>query len=198
MHQATAVYTTIKVKIIDKSIEIYLKTCVSLTFNGLVTKTKYNNIADQIYLEQLNVILPLIRFFSFFCASIRKQFFSTRNCLLLDNYKKLFSFGKLVFSGKLGVFLSLGSAKCTNKYNKLLFGKNQGKHFISHLGLERLLGRLNQQSFQVMRNFYILCLISSYPNYKILKNFMLNQQSSQGMKSYAWVWKVHHVAEKFK
>ena len=35
--------------------------------------------------------------------------------------------------------------------------------FILLLGLESLIGRLNQQSFQVMRNFFILYLINSHP-----------------------------------
>ena len=44
----------------------------------------------QICLEQFILILSIIKFYSFFCKRIR-------NSLLFDNYKKLFSFGKLEF-----------------------------------------------------------------------------------------------------
>ena len=45
---------------------------------------------------------------------------------------------------------------------KLLLGKIRVILFISHLGLKNLLGKLNSLS-QVIRNFLILCLISSHP-----------------------------------
>ena len=47
--------------------------------------------------------------------------------------------------------------------------------FILRLFLENLLGRLNQQSFHVMTNFFILRLISSHP--RVWKSFLL----------YAWL-----------
>ena len=54
------------------------------------------------------------------------------------------------------------------------------KNFIIlHLGLETLLGKLNQQSSQVMRIFFILCLISSHlRSISVMRNIMLDQHPS--------------------
>ena len=75
----------------------------------------------HIRLGQLLVILSITKFFSFFRESIR-------NCLLSNNCKKIFSFGKLHhFQTGASFFF-----------------------FILRLGLESLLGRVNQQSFRTM------------------------------------------------
>ena len=88
----------------------------------------------QIRLEQVLVILSIIKFLSFFRESIR-------NSLLFSNCKKLFSFGKLV-----------------------LFQTDASFFFISRLGLESLLGRLNRQSYSTMRA--IRTKLAAMPHYQ--------------------------------
>ena len=115
-------------------------------------------------LRQPIAILPKIKFLPFFCESISKQFFSTRNFLPFDNSKKLFFVWRIsFFQTSMGFFLSVGLVRCTSKYKKFLLVKVRVRFFISCLGLESSLGRLNQQSPKVMRNFFILHLVSSHP-----------------------------------
>ena len=67
------------------------------------------------------------------------------------DYKNQFLFRKCFF-------LSDGLGEWT-RYEKLFFGRN---YFFFCLGVKSLLVKLNQQSSQIMINFFILHLISSH------------------------------------
>ena len=105
-----------------------------------------------------------------------------------------------------------------SKYKKLLFVKLLlVKFFILCLVLKSLLSRVNQHSSQVIRNFFILCLISSDPGVsekvlyfyvwsvfvpKYKKKVLLEKYknlSSGGIFFVfpVWDWKVHQVAPVF-
>ena len=114
----------------------------------------------QIRLEQLLVIQSIIKFLSFFRESIR-------NSMLFNNCKRLFSFGKLV-----------------------LFQTGASFFFISRLGLESLLGRLNRQSYGIMRA--IKTKLAAMPHFQSWAVRSSLKKYQKFFYFYAQGWKVHY------
>ena len=83
-----------------------------------------------------------------------------------------------------------------DKYKKLFLVKFRVNLLISPLPSERLLGRLNQHSFRIIKSFFILRLNNSH-KYSIssTKNFMLSHHPPWGVRNFLenfffvfWVW----------
>ena len=105
----------------------------------------------QIRQEHIIVILSIMKLFSFFRIRIRSS-------LLVDNYKKLFLFGRLVFLDEHNFFFSLCWIRLVGKYKKL------------NSETKKLSEKLNQQSPWNIRIFFILCLISCHS--RVWGNFL--------------------------